>query len=270
MKNFEEVQKNIQKARINVPAEHNPYIKKLLENVNSNDEIKTLWHCINTNAIERLEMTDHGPVHFQIVSNIALKLTRILNKKGVELSVQKDHGLSYEHGELVVMLASLLHDLGMSINRDGHEEFSLIIANRLLDELLEFLPTIEKTIVKSEALHAIISHRSGGTPYTVEAGIVRVADALDMAEGRSRLPYEAGIVNMHSLSHAAIDSVEITEGNEKPIMIQIHMNNSSGLFQVDELLNKKVRKSGIEKYISVKASIARDVDEKNLLKEFVF
>ncbi len=269
MKNFEEVKNNINKARINVPSDHNPLIKKFVEQVNSSEEIKTLWHCINVNAIERLEMTDHGPVHFQIVSNIALRLCRILNKHGVELSVQKDHGLSYEHGELVVILASLFHDLGMSINRDGHEEFSLIIASRLLDQMLDFLPTIEKTIVKSEALHAIISHRSGGTPYTIEGGIVRVADALDMAEGRSRLPYEAGIINMHSLSHAAIDSVDITEGEVKPIKIDINMNNSSGLFQIDELLNKKVKGSGLEKYVSVKATISRDTEE-SLLKEFVF
>ena len=148
MKNFEEVKNNINKARINVPSDHNPLIKQLIEQVNSSEEIKTLWHCINVNAIERLEMTDHGPVHFQIVSNIALRLCRILNKHGVELSIQKDHGLSYEHGELVVILASLFHDLGMSINRDGHEEFSLIIASRLLEQVLDFLPTIEKTIVK--------------------------------------------------------------------------------------------------------------------------
>ncbi len=269
MKNFDDVVSNINRSRINVPVDHNPLVKKVLEQVNSNEEIKTLWHCINVNAIDRLEMTDHGPVHFQIVSNIALKLTRLLNKHSVQLSVEKDHGLSYEHGELVVVLASLFHDLGMSINREGHEEFSLIVASKIIDDVLSFMPIVEKTIVKSEALHAIISHRSGGRPYTIEAGIVRVADALDMAEGRSRLTYETGIVNMHSLSHAAIDSVDIEEGTEKPIKIQINMNNSSGLFQVDELLNKKVRGSGLEKYISVKALISRDTEE-SLLKEFIF
>jgi metal-dependent HD superfamily phosphatase/phosphodiesterase len=46
-----------------------------------------------------------------------------------------------------------------------------------------------------------------GEPLALEAGILRVADALDMAKGRSRIPFEAGSVSMHSLSAAAIDEV---------------------------------------------------------------
>jgi len=71
----------------------------------------------------------------------------------------------------------------MSISREGHEEFSLIISNTILHRILDFLPVEERTIVISETLHAIIAHRSDGIPYTVEAGIVRVADAMDMSEG---------------------------------------------------------------------------------------
>ncbi len=117
--------------------------------------------------------------------------------------------------ELVILLASLFHDLGMSISREGHEEFSLILANSILHRILDFLPVEERTIVISETLHAIIAHRSGGTPYTIEAGIVRVADALDMSEGRSRIPYQAGKIDIHSVSAAAIDKVEILDGDEQ-------------------------------------------------------
>ena len=46
-------------------------------------------------------------------------------------------------------------------------------------------------------------------PLTLEAGIVRVADALDMAKGRSRIPFERGRVSIHSLSAAAIESVPL-------------------------------------------------------------
>jgi metal-dependent HD superfamily phosphatase/phosphodiesterase len=155
----------------------------------------------------------------------------------------------------------------MSINREGHEEFSLFLANDILHRILEFLPVEERTIVTSEVLHAIIAHRSGGKPLTVEAGIVRVADALDMSEGRSRIPYEAGQVDIYSISAAAIDKVEIREGKDKPIQINISMNNSAGLFQVDELLKKKLVGSGIEKYIKVSAFI-KEAREKNLIKEF--
>jgi hypothetical protein len=167
----------------------------------------------------------------------------------------------------VILLASLLHDLGMSINREGHEVFSLFLTNDLLHRILEFLPVEERTIVTSEVLHAIIAHRSGGKPYTIEAGIVRVADALDMSEGRSRIPYQAGKVDIHSVSAAAIDRVEILEGGDKPIQINIWMNNTAGIFQVDELLKSKLIGSGVERYVKVSAFLQRE-KEKKLLKEF--
>jgi hypothetical protein len=217
--------------------------------------------------MDRLKMTDHGPIHFQIVANIALKIARMLKKAGTPLSITKDYDLSQSHGELVIFLTSIMHDLGMTISRHGHEEFSLFLANNLLREVLDFLPTQEKTIVISETLHAIISHRKGGMPLTLEAAIVRVSDALDMSEGRSRLPYQEGNVDIHSLSAMAIDKIEIKDGTKKPVHIKITMNNSAGLFQVDELLKSKIKGSGLEKYISVKAYIERGT-EKSLIKEF--
>jgi uncharacterized protein len=133
--------------------------------------------------------------------------------------------------------------------------------------LLEFLPLEEKTIVISEVLHAIISHRSGGIPNTIEAGIVRVADALDMSEGRSRIPYEEGKIDIHSVSAEAIDKVEIVDGKDKPIQINIWMNNTAGIFQVDELLRKKLMGSGIEEYVVVSSFIQKG-GENILFKEF--
>ena len=96
----------------------------------------------------------------------------------------------------------------MSIHRADHEAYSLFLAERKLRELLDDLyDEPERTVVVSEALHAIIGHRRRGEPYTLEAGVVRVADALDMAQGRSRVPVDAGRVGIHSLSAAAIDEV---------------------------------------------------------------
>jgi len=258
---------NQKDIKIHVPIQGNSLLEKALKTINEDKEITTLWKIININAIERLGMSDHGPVHFQIVANIALRLARILAKNKVEMSITKDFGLTYNLAELTILLASLFHDLGMSISREGHEEFSLILTNRILDRVLTFLPIEEKTIVTSEVLHAIISHRRGGIPATIEAGIVRVSDALDMSEGRSRIPYEKGRVDIYSLSAVAIDDVSISIGVEKPIEINIIMNNSAGLFQVDELLKNKLKGSGIENFVSVKAYIKRST-EKKLIKEF--
>jgi metal-dependent HD superfamily phosphatase/phosphodiesterase len=252
---------------IYVPVSGNELLEKALAKINDDVEVRTLWKIININAIDRLGMSDHGPVHVQIVANIAMRLIRILLKHGIEMSITRYYGLSEKYAELVVLLASLFHDLGMSINREGHEEFSLFLANSVLHHQLDFLSIEERTIVTSEVLHAIIAHRSGGKPNTVEAGIVRVADALDMSEGRSRIPYQTGNVDIYSVSAAAIDGVEIVEGEEKPIQINILMNNSAGLFQVDELLKRKLIGSGIEKYVKIRALIERR-REKKLIKEF--
>lgn len=252
---------------IRVPARSNALLEKALTVINGDVEIKTLWRVLNVNAIDRLEMTDHGPVHFQIVANIAIRLARILAKHQVEMSIVKNYDLSSDHAELVILLASLFHDLGMSISREGHEGFSLFLANSILHRILDFLSIEERTIVISEVLHAIIAHRSGGRPYTIEAGIVRVADALDMSEGRSRIPYQAGKIDIHSISAAAIDRVEIAEGADKPIQINIWMNNMAGIFQVDELLKQKLVGSGIERYMIVSAYL-NEGEERKLIKEF--
>lgn len=251
-----------------IPTKNNKVLNQAIEIIKNSEEINTLWRVANVTAINRLGMTDHGPVHVQIVANSALHIARLLHESGVLMSIEKDYELSFDYAELVVVLTSLFHDLGMSIHRDGHEEFSLIIANDLLLRVLEFLPKVERTIVKSEVLHAIISHRSGGKPLTIEAGIVRVSDALDMTKGRSRIPYEAGSISIHSVSAAAIDEIVIKKGIKKPILVTIIMNNSAGLFQFDELLSSKLKGSGIEKYLSVKTYVNSET-EKNMFKEIV-
>lgn len=254
------------KVEINIPTKGNKLLKKVLGAINENEEVKALWDVVNVNAMERRGMSDHGHVHFQIVANIALRFARILHKNKVRMNVEADFELSYEHAELVIFLASLFHDLGMTIERESHEGYSLFIANNLLRETLSFMNTREQVIITSEVLHAIISHRSDGRPKTIEAGIVRVADALDMSEGRTRIPYEKGLIDIHNISATAIDDVNIKEGGKRPILINIEMNNSAGVFQVDELLKKKLTGSGIEKYVEIKANISGD-KEKKLVRE---
>jgi metal-dependent HD superfamily phosphatase/phosphodiesterase len=116
------------------------------------------------------------------------------------------------------------------------ERFSLILAAPKLRELLNGIYDVgARTAMLAEVLHAIITHRSDGRPLTLEAGVVRVADALDMAKGRSRIAFEAGQVNIHSLSAAAIDHIEIQQGELKPVRIAVEMLNSAGVFQLDQL-----------------------------------
>lgn len=253
---------------IRVPARHNPRLQQVIDRVNADVELYTLWQVVNINAVQRLGMSDHGPVHVQIVTNIALKLLRLLGERGVQPNLISDHNLTGEDAEVVVVLASLLHDLGMSIHRTDHEQYSLFLARPRIEELLEGVYEVPtRAILTSEILHAIISHRAGGRPFTLEAGVVRVADALDMAEGRTRIPFEAGQINIHSVSALAIERVSIEEGLDKPIRIAVRMNNAAGIFQVDELLKDKLEGSGLEPYIEVEASTEGEADKK-LIKTF--
>ena len=249
--------------RINVPARGNRKLRTLLERVNDDPQLKAWWHVSNVNAAARLEINDHSWVHIQIVTNIALKLLRQLAKHQVEPSVVRDYGFDQDDAEVVVTLAALLHCVGMAVHRDGHEDFSLFLAEPKIRDLLHGLyEEPEMTVVASEALQAITSHREYGRPLTLEAGIVRVADALDMAEGRSRQPFERGSVSIHSLSAAAIDEVLIGEGQDRPIGIDILMNNSSGIYQVDGLLKAKLIGSGLEPYVEVLAHIDTEAEKR--------
>jgi metal-dependent HD superfamily phosphatase/phosphodiesterase len=252
---------------MNVPGRHNAKLRKVMELVNADDDLYALWTAANVNAVERLGMTDHGPVHVKIVMNIAVRMMRLLMEAGVEPGIVTNYGMSPQDAEVVVTLAALLHDLGMSIHRTDHETYSLFIADMKLREILPALYSPrEQTIVRSEVLHAIIAHRSDGKPLTVEAGVVRIADALDMAKGRSRIPFAAGSLSIHSVSAAAVESVKIDRGEIKPIAITVELSNSAGLFQLDQLLRNKLKGSGIEHLVEVDATV--DEDEKRLLKDF--
>jgi metal-dependent HD superfamily phosphatase/phosphodiesterase len=250
------------RMRIRVPPRGNRKLRSLIERVNADDELKAWWHVSNVNAIGRLSINDHSWVHIQIVTNIALKLLRQLTKHGVEPSMVADYSLTADDAEVVLALGALLHDVGMSVHRDGHEDFSLFLAERKARELLADIYDLPvRAVVVSEVLHTITSHRAYGKPLTLEAGVLRVADALDMAKGRSRIPFERGSVSIHALSAAAIDSVKISDGDSRPILIEILMTNSSGVYQVDGLLKEKLRGSGLEPYVEVVAHIDTEAEK---------
>ena len=252
----------VSRMRINVPPRGNRKLRTTIERANADLELKGWWHVANVNAVARMEINDHSWVHIQIVANIALKLLRQLTKHGVEPNAVRDYGYERDDAEVIVLLAALTHCVGMSVHRHGHEDFSLFLSEPKLRELLTGIyDEPDLTVITSEVLHEITSHRDYGRPLTLEAGIIRVADALDMAKGRSRIGFERGRVSMHSLSAAAIEDVTIGDGEERPILIEIRMNNSSGIFQVDGLLKAKLRGSGLEPYVEVVAHVDTEAEK---------
>jgi uncharacterized protein len=252
----------IAQMRIRVPVRANRKLRTVIDRANRDPQLKGWWHVANVNAVGRMEINDHSWVHIQIVTNIALKLLRQLTKHGVEPAMVTDYGMERDDAEVVVALTSLTHCLGMAVHRKGHEDFSLFLAEPKLRELVRGIyEEPDLTVVVSEVLQGIISHRADGEPLTLEAGILRVADALDMEQGRSRIAFEHGRVGIHSLSAAAIEEVEISDG-DKPIRISIRMNNSSGIYQVDGLLKAKLVGSGLEPYVEVVAHIDTEAEKR--------
>lgn len=257
----------IAEAKVHAPTRGNKKLDKFLDAVNADEQVRAWWYMAQMTS-ERLGMSDHSWVHVQVILNVALRLLRLLAKAGVEPAMVTDHGMKLRDAEVVVAGGALFHDVGMSIHRKDHEEFSLFLAADRLPSLLEGVyKEPGRTVVVSEILNTIIGHRRRGEPYTVEGGVVRVADALDMAQGRSRIPFEGGQYGIHALSAAAIDEVRIEQGEERPVRIEIEMNNSAGVFQVDDLLATKLRGTPIEDKVEIVAQVKGET-EKRLLPSF--
>jgi uncharacterized protein len=249
----------------NIPYRNNRKLKAVMEKIKEDKKLQTYWRCANVMAIERMGYTDHGPTHVKIVANLSLKLLRILvEKKLIVPSIVENYGLKNDDAEVVVVLGSIFHDLGMTVQRHNHEQYSVTLALPLFEKCLT--PTYseeEQAIITSEVLHTIVSHEQppSNEPtnkiLTKEAGIVGIADALDMEAGRARIPFQAGKVDIHAVSALSIEKVEVdaVEGAEKPIVINIKMSNSAGVFQIDELLKPRIVNSGLEKFFHVIAEI---------------
>jgi len=252
--------------KLNIPTKDNKNLEQVLAKIKASTRLEALLECSNITAIDRMNYSDHGLTHVAIVSNIALKILRNLIAAGVETNIEKNYSLSKKDAEVVVVLASIFHDIGHIVHRKDHTQFSIIVANSILPTFLsEVYSERESAIISSEVLHAIAAHDLDYLPLTLEAGVVCVSDALDMKEGRARIPFDAGKVDIHSVSALAIDDVEISSG-DKPVVIKIKMSNSSGIFQIDNLLKPKLKTSGLEKYVQIKIEILGE--EKKILENF--
>jgi metal-dependent HD superfamily phosphatase/phosphodiesterase len=247
----------------NIPLRNNAKLKHVIDKVKADVKLQSYWKCANVMAIDRMGYTDHGPTHVKIVANLALKLLRILLDAKVKPSIVRYYGMGNEDAEVVVVLGSIFHDLGMIVTRNDHEKYSVLLALEFIEKCLTpVYSEEERGIMSSEVLHAIVAHEQPNKPLTVEAGIVTLADALDMEAGRARIPFEAGKIDIHAVSALSIEKVEIIEGGKKPITIKIMMSNSAGVFQIDELLKPRIENSGLQEYFHVVAEITGEKERK--------
>ena len=252
----------------NIPFRNNAKLKHVIDKVKEDVKLQSYWKCANVMAIDRMGYTDHGPTHVKIVANLALKLLRILMDLQVKPSIVRNYGMKNEDAEVVVVLGSIFHDLGMVVIRHDHEKYSVLLALEFIERCLASIYSEEeRAIISSEVMHAIVAHEESNKPLTVEAGIVSIADALDMEAGRARIPFEAGKIDIHAVSALSIAKVEILEGGKKPITVKITMSNSAGVFQIDELLKPRIESSGLQEYFHVVAEITGE-EERKIIEKF--
>jgi metal-dependent HD superfamily phosphatase/phosphodiesterase len=155
----------------------------------------------------------------------------------------------------------------MSVGRQNHEISSFVLAERIIDRVLNtVLPKqlLRQITIKSVAMEGIIGHMTHHAISSLEAGIILVADGCDMEKGRSRIPMlinnESRVGDIHKYSSSSVEKVTIEKGSEKPIKISIEMTASVGFFQVEEVLIGKIMASTIKQYIELYANvIGRDI-----------
>lgn len=229
-------------------------LNAVLDAVMDDPEIEAYLEAQNVNPVTRKGYNDHGTKHVEIVRDRALCLYELLKQGGVAFNGAADQGLDEADESVIIALAATLHDIGHVVHRDDHPYYSIPLAADLLDRLLpEFYVTSEAVRIKAEVLHAILCHHVEEDPLTTEAGVIRIADALDMEQGRSRIPYDRGSRGVNTLSSQAIHRVTLQPGEETPVLVEIEMTDAVGVYQVDELLNAKVTGSGLEEEIRIMA-----------------
>jgi hypothetical protein len=229
-------------------------VNEVLGVLEDDEEVQAYLDAQNVNPVLRKRYNDHGRKHVSIVRNRALCLYDLLKRGGVEFNGARDQGLAEADEPVIIALAAVLHDIGHVVHREDHTYYSIPLAAEVLDRLLsEFYDVGDRVRMKGEVLHAILCHHTEETPLTLEAGVVRVADALDMESGRSRIPYEHGGRGINTVSSQAIERVTLDEGEDVPVDIEIEMTNAAGVYQVDTLLKAKVDDSGLEEFLRIVA-----------------
>ncbi|MCK4980230.1 MAG: phosphohydrolase [Candidatus Delongbacteria bacterium] len=240
-------------------------VLKTAETLISDPEISIFQDYANTVSITRLNFNDHGPVHMRQVAINAMKLMKIMkimNESGIKFNLESEKIGTIEDSMIAVLIASFLHDIGMSIGRDGHERMTITVTTSIIERLLKdiYPKNLKKQLImKSMIFEGIMGHMGTQKIHSLEAGIVLVADGCDMEKGRARIPLimDTGskIGDIHKYSSAAIKKVYIEKGKENPVRIQVEMTENAGFFQIEEVLMKKINMSPVKKYIELYAGV---------------
>lgn len=232
-----------------------PKTHRLWSTLINDPETQANWDMANYMTVNKLGYNDHGMTHGLITSTNAVRIFDLLTNAGIQPDVVLSGAGDLDDACLVTTVATLLHDIGNQVHRKFHEMLGVGLARDLLDRTMPAIyPQVEQRIeLRAFMLNAILTHDFDPPPLTFEGGLVGVADGTDVTKGRGRKAFDLGKIDIHSVSALAIDEVRIGPGKDMPVEITVIMNNSAGIFQIEDTLTKKVVRGPLSKWITVTA-----------------
>lgn len=222
-------------------------------------KVQSYLRSANRMAVSRLGYTDHGVVHAEVASWNALKIFDILDDTFRPNVVAEGIG-DTDDARLVVLASTYLHDIGMVVHRNEHYQASINLASPILDAKLMdiYNDPAKATDILSFILHGIYAHDDDTQCLTLEAGITKLGDGSDLTKGRTKVPFQKGKVDIHSVSALAINNVILEPGDNKPLRITVAMDNPAGVFQVQAVLEKKISTTGLQDNVEIDVLVNGD------------
>lgn len=239
-----------------------PQCLEMVKYLFADEELQEMQDYANSVSIRRLGYNDHGPVHMRQVVGNAIKMLNILHEADIQTSLEKEEMGTFEDSMCAVILAGMMHDLGMAIGRQGHEEMSALLSQPIIERtLMHMFPhdLHRRVVIRAVTTEAIIGHMSSRKIHSIEAGILLIADGCDMTKGRARIPMAINttprVGDIHKYSANAINRIGIHKGERKPIKIDIEMSGDVGFFQIEEVLLQKIEVSPAKQFVELYAGV---------------
>lgn len=222
-------------------------------------KVQSYLRSANRMAVSRLGYTDHGSVHAEVATWNALKAFDILEGTFKPNVVAEGIG-DIDDARLIVLASTYLHDIGMVVHRNEHNQAAVQLASPILESKLNDIygDPGKATDILSFIFHGIYAHDDDTQCLTLEAGITKIGDGCDLTKGRTIVPFQQGKVDIHSVSAMAINDVRLSHGDTKPLQVTVAMDNPAGVFQVQAVLEKKLSTSGLKDYIDIDVEVNGD------------
>ncbi len=257
MKNGEPLDRTKIRARELIPD--NTRALEMYQYLTGSPKVQSYLRTANRMAVSRLGYTDHGPIHAEVATWNALKVFDILDETFQPNVVAEGIG-DLDDARLIVLASTYLHDIGMVVHRNEHNQAAVQLAGPILEHKLMniYSDPAKATDILSFIFHGIYAHDDDTQCLTLEAGMTKIGDGADMTKGRTTVPFQKGKVDIHSVSAMAINNVILEKGEKKPLRITVAMDNPAGVFQVQAVLEKKLSTSNLQDHVDIEILVNGD------------